>query len=344
MPLKKREPTTVRFEYRLNCLNKRHVILLMSDGSLILKNHLTQEDREATEVQEALSGQKCKCFEILRYYKINGRPRTGPGYREFNWQERNLIHSTRSRLMPREIREAAIKADERRDRRYLLRAGLTERVLRKNLSAIRSGMYSWYDLTRTSSYYAERFKAEMFRTDLPEDANIRRKYLVAKTAAWALGKALSPVTNRLTVYCDNLGDGYQKHSLSHYHSGQIVMITKPEVFGDDLYIDTSWYSKVYLSLNRQPVIDGHFIMEVKGDDLSWVQARAAVQREDYRNDSYINLIPVEGWLFRKPFGGFGFMANAAIAENLVPPPEVPKNPTIEEAIAFTDLVLATNTQ
>lgn len=55
-----------KVQFRCICLNKRHQITVTEKGRLILEGHRTKAELEATLVQEALSGQKAKCLNYKR--------------------------------------------------------------------------------------------------------------------------------------------------------------------------------------------------------------------------------------------------------------------------------------
>lgn len=335
----------IKHQYNLNCLNKRHRILLMSNGKLVLVNHQTADDIEATQVQEALSGQKCKCLEILRHFAMNGMPRTGRGYREFDWHKRNTIRKRRCEIMTRELRLAAIDSDKVADKRWMQKNGTSRR--HEGLREI-GNLYTWHDLSNPAlAYYKKQYEREMYRIDLPTDRDKKINYLVAKVAATTLGEALKPIRNDLTVYCekDLAGEHHQLCVIDRGQSYRAVRVTRPTVDKSSVFIDRSWLSRVYLRLNRQPVVDGYFIIDAQDGDPSWLRALGVTQRRP-DDPTYVDLVARDGWLFMKPFGSWGFMPDKQLDDNLTPV-ELPVPSTkapIEDIIAFTDhtVLIGTN--
>lgn len=368
--LRRQMKATVHHEYNLNCLNKRHRVLLMTNGKIVLVNHQTKEDIEATQVQEALSGEKCKCLQIVRLAKKDGNYYASPDRVEDvkRKQRANHIHGLRMKIMPRPIRLFVTQYAEklRRERKYR----------RAKQAAVWAGYFQWHDvavdLASTNQWTVQRAKERQASMMVPlhlYDKTVRAKVIVARMAARMLmdNFILQPEAAKyyekpyldaglqvhsrpsVNIYIDELDGSTQIYTGDRSNgSSGYLQLTEPRARSSDIYIGKHWYRDVVARIGN-PFLpfsgsSGAFILHVEGNrGERWCRAIAAVDTGDDHN-RHFSFKTVKGYVFQKPFGDWAFMADATIDANNEPVYQAElSTERREEAHSFVDYVAAVDT-
>jgi hypothetical protein len=286
----RKERDQIAVSFRVICTNQRHQISLTKDGAILLERHGTKEDLEATLVQEALSGSKCRCLQIKRL--LLSKEDTNQAGRG----RRHLSH--RLHALPDEARDLAKGIDFRRYTRETQRAELKRATTPGAFHGIvMFKQYSWSRGFETANPHVLTRHANAYSLPIKKSFEQIRDF--AKAA----------VINEFELhFLDTIKNKTEKFTWYEGPNWDVKTSRRPGAHNRTLRLTSEWVRDVYRMFNCTVVGDA-IPLEIVGElGVDRYKVRAAVARNDGQLAGLAGRFDeVMGAVYKRPFGDWRFM-------------------------------------